>query len=223
MCGRFALTTPMDAVAEHFASTPRPGLPDGPRYNICPTQTIATVRLEEGARALAPMRWGFVPRWAKALDDGPLLINARAETIAEKPAFREAARRSRCLVPASGFYEWSAGAGKGKDPWWVRPVAGGPIAFAGVWRRWEGPEGPVDTVAIVTCPANGPLSAVHHRMPVVIPPERYGLWLGEEGHGAATLMRPAADAFFAMHRVSRDVNRARDDRPELMAPLAEEG
>jgi putative SOS response-associated peptidase YedK len=220
MCGRFALTTPMDAVAEHFAATPRDGLPEGPRYNICPTQDIAVVRLDDGARALEPMRWGFVPPWAKALDAGPLLINARAETIAEKPTFRAAARRTRCLVPASGFYEW-AQAVDGKDPWWVWPADGALTAFAGVWSEWAGPEGPIRTVAIVTCAANGPLSAVHHRMPVVIRPEGYGLWLGEEGHGAAVLMKPVEDGYFAMRRVSRAVNRAKDDRPELMTPWAE--
>jgi putative SOS response-associated peptidase YedK len=218
MCGRFALTTPQSAVAEHFAATPRDGLPETPRYNICPTQPVGVVRLDDGARVLEPMRWGFVPPWAKALDAGPLLINARSETIAEKPTFRAAARKTRCLIPASGFYEW-ARSESGKDPWWVHPAAGDLIAYAGVWSEWAGPDGPLRSCAIVTCPANGPLSTVHHRMPVVIHPEGYGLWLGEEGHGAATLMKPAADDFFAMHRVSRAVNGARDDRPELMAPL----
>jgi putative SOS response-associated peptidase YedK len=218
MCGRFALTTPQDAVAEHFRATPAGALPPTPRYNICPTQPIAVARLEAGARVLEAIRWGFVPPWAKALDAGPLLINARSETIAEKPTFRQAARRTRCLVPASGFYEW-ARSESGKDPWWVSPADGGLIAYAGVWSEWSGPDGPVRSCAIVTCPANGPLARVHHRMPVVIAPQNYGLWLGEEGHGAARLMRPPADDFFRMHRVSRAVNGAREDKPELMAPL----
>ncbi len=224
MCGRFALTTPQSAVVEHFSAAPVVGLvDDGPRYNICPTQGILAVRRDEaGGRVLDRLRWGFVPHWAKSLSDGPLLINARSETIHEKPAFRQACRMRRCLIPATGFYEWRAAAGKGKEPFFIHPGGeGGPIAFAGVWQGWRDPasEAETTTTAIVTCAANETLSPLHHRMPVVIPPESYGLWLGEEGKGAAVLMRPAAEDFFTYHPVDRVVNAARHDAPELMAPI----
>ena len=223
MCGRFALTTPHDAAAEHFAAAPSGTLPPVPRYNICPTQPVAMIRSEpEGGRAMEAARWGFVPRWAKRPDDGPLLINARAESIAEKPAFRDAARSRRCLIPASGFYEWRAAEDGGKDPFWIAPADDRPIAFAGVWTDWDGPEGRLRSCAIVTCAANAALAAIHHRMPVVIAPEDYALWLGEAGHGAARLMRPAPDALLVARRVSRAVNAARADGPDLIEPGAAE-
>jgi len=226
MCGRFALTTPQTAVIEHFAARPVAGLSDeGPRYNICPTQGILAVRLDEaGGRVLARLRWGFAPRWAKSLSDGPLLINARGETIHEKPAFREACRARRCLIPADGFYEWrdEAGVGKGKQPYFIHAKGrNAPLAFAGVWQDWRDPltEAEVRTTAIVTCEANAALRPLHHRMPVVIAPESYGLWLGEEGAGAALLMRPAPDDLFVFHAVGKAVSAARHDAPELIAPI----
>jgi putative SOS response-associated peptidase YedK len=219
MCGRFSLTQPREAVRGFFRAEEAPGLPpDAPRYNVCPTQTLAVCRSEGGRRLLVPMRWGFVTPWAKGLSDGPLLINARAETLAEKPAFREAARQRRCLVPASGFYEWQATVTP-KQPWWVAPREGGLVAFAGVWSRWQAPEGPLDTVAIVTVPANATLAPIHHRMPLVIAPEDFGLWLGEQGHGAARLMRPVPEAVFAPVRVGPAVNSNRTDGPDLMRPV----
>jgi putative SOS response-associated peptidase YedK len=222
MCGRFALTLPQSAVREHFrAPAVFAAVPDGPRYNICPTQMIAVVRSDGGARGLDAMRWGFAAPWATRLDAPPLLINARAETLAEKPAFREACRARRCLIPASGFYEWSEGPGKTRDPWWLAPADGAPVAFAGVWSEFRGEGGPVRTCAVVTCAASADIAPIHHRMPVVIAPERFGLWLGEEGHGAARLMTPAPEGFFAARRVGRAVNAARHDGPELMAPLAD--
>jgi putative SOS response-associated peptidase YedK len=232
MCGRFALTTPHSAVIEHFAASPVAGLVDeGPRYNICPTQGILAVRQDEaGARALDRMRWGFVPRWAKSLSDGPLLINARAETIHEKPAFREACRARRCLIPADGFYEWraesgaesGAKSGKGKQPFYIHARGrNAPLAFAGVWQAWRDPAtgAEIRTTAIVTCDANATLRPLHDRMPVVIAPESYGLWLGEEGAGAAALMRPAPEDLFVFHPVDRAVSAARNDSPDLMAPI----
>ncbi|WP_333832772.1 SOS response-associated peptidase [Rubrimonas sp.] len=223
MCGRFALTLPRDAVRAHFSAAPTEAaaaLPDAPRYNICPTQPVAAIRLDaEGRRALDALRWGFIPPWAKTPSDGPLLINARAETLHEKPAFREACRRTRCLIPATGFFEWRADAGRGKEPWFIRPAQADLMAFAGVWTVWSGPDGPVASCAIVTCAANAALAPIHHRMPVIVPPADYGLWLGEEGKGAATLMKPAPEGFLAMHRVDRAVNAARHDAPELIEPI----
>ena len=191
-----------------------------PRYNICPTQPVMTIRSDQGDREAVPMRWGFLPHWYKTPTDGPLLINARSETIAEKPAFRAACRERRCLIPASGFYEWRSSDPKPKTPFYF-DVPNAPVfAFAGIWQRWaaEGHE-PVDTFAIVTCDANDAMRPIHHRLPVVIPPQSYGLWLGEEGKGAARLMHAVLDDFFAMREVGRAVSSARSDGPSLIEPV----
>jgi len=164
---------------------------------VSPTQSVPVAVSAEDGRHLVPMRWGFVPHWAKAMNEGPLLINARAETIAEKPAFRAAARERRCLIPTDGFYEWQGEKGA-KTPWVIRPAEGGIMVFAGVWQVWRGPDEAVPTCAIVTCAANETLAPIRHRMPVVIAPDDFALWLGEEGHGAAGLMAPAlVDALVA--------------------------
>ncbi|MSU88656.1 SOS response-associated peptidase [Rhodobacteraceae bacterium 2CG4] len=227
MCGRFTLTLTDEDLERLFdAEAPAP-LPPVPRLNICPTQDIAVVaaRGEEGrkrSRLLQPMRWGFLPHWYKAPNDGPLLINARAEGVAEKPAFRAACRGRRCLVPASGFYEWTRAADGGKDPWYIYPAEQGAVlALAAIWQEWTAPEGgeTLSTVAIVTTAANDALKPVHHRMPVIISPPDWPLWLGEAGKGAAPLMRPAADDALAMHRVSRRVNVMKADGPDLTAPI----
>jgi putative SOS response-associated peptidase YedK len=186
------ITSPFEAMARLFEASPSDLGPDAPRPNVSPTQSVPVAVSAEDGRHLVPMRWGFVPHWAKAMNDGPLLINARAETIAEKPAFRAAARERRCLIPTDGFYEWQGEKGA-KTPWVIRPAGGGIMAFAGVWQERRGPEGAVPTCAIVTCAANGTLAPIHHRMPVVIAAEDFALWLGEDGHGAARLMAPAPE------------------------------
>ncbi|NNU79981.1 SOS response-associated peptidase [Halovulum dunhuangense] len=221
MCGRFTLTAPVAALETLFEAEAG-DVTDMPRHNICPTQDIAVVVAHAGARHIVPMRWGFIPRWYKTPSDGPLLINARSETIAGKPAFRDACRTRRCLIPASGFYEWTATAGKGKEPWYIHPAApdDGVIAFAGVWQSWTAPEGKrLVTAAIVTTAANESLAPVHHRMPVIVAPEDWALWLGEAGKGAATLMRPAPEDLLTRHRVSTRVNGMKAEDPELIAPL----
>ena len=220
MCGRFAITLPKDAVAGLF-DVAGVALPEQePRYNVCPTQRVMSVHLADGERCLELMRWGFLPRWYKNPSDGPLIINARAETIADKPAFRTSCRDRRCLIPASGFFEWTKAADGGKDPWYIFPKEAELFAFAGIWRDWTSPEGAVwTTCAIVTCGANDALAGIHHRMPVIIDSGDYGLWLGEEGRGAARLMRPATGDDIGFSRVSREVNKARYDKAELIAPL----
>ncbi len=221
MCGRFALTVPQTSVTEIFSATLAEDFRLAPmRYNICPTQDIDVVLLDdEGERLHDRMRWGFLPRWYKKPNDGPLLINARSETIHEKPAFKSSTVRRRCLIPASGYYEWRAEEG-GKQPYYIHPAEAEIAAFAGIWREWRGADGmALTTCAIVTCAANERLSAVHNRMPVTILPEDFGLWLGEEGKGASVLMRPAAEEFYAFHKVSREVNKARADAAELIEPL----
>lgn len=220
MCGRFALTLPGNAMARLFSAAPANDLPDLPDYNICPTMPVLTVTSQDGQRRLAPMRWGFVPHWYKTLGDGPLLINARAETLASKPAFAQAARQRRCLIPASGFYEWSKDAAGNRLPWYVSRTDGTPMAFAGVWQGWGQGETALNTCAIVTTSASAALAHVHHRMPVLVEVPDWPLWLGEAGHGAARLMQPAGEGTITCHRVGRAVNSNRASGPELIAPCA---
>lgn len=220
MCGRFALTLPDDAMAQLFEASLGQSLMPTPRYNICPTQAITTVVSQPDGRHLTPMRWGFLPHWYKTDRDGPLLINARAETIAEKPAFRKAIREKRCLIPATGFYEWTKDPEGKRLPWYIHPTSAEVLAFAGVWRDWTDPEGQTRaTCAMVTTGANEKMSEIHHRMPVLITPENYGLWLGEEGHGAARLMQAAPENYVRFHRVDPKVNSNRLEGPELIEPL----
>ena len=217
MCGRFTLTHPNEALARLFEAAPANDLPQGPRHNICPTQAVAAVVSDVGRRLVA-MRWGLIPHWYERPEGGPLLINARAEGIADKPAFAEAARRRRCLIPASGFYEWTAGEEGERQPWYVSAADGGVLAMAGIWQVWARGDRRVLSCAVVTCPANTALAGLHHRMPVYIAPEDRALWLGEAGHGAARLMRPAPDDLLRHHRVGRAVNSNRAEGPELIAP-----
>jgi putative SOS response-associated peptidase YedK len=220
MCGRFVITHPDAALAKLFEATPANDLPEGPRYNVCPTQAVATVRSEGGTRHLSPMRWGFLPHWYDSPTDGPLLINARAETIATKPAFRGAARERRCLVPATGFYEWTKDAEGRRLPWYITRADGAPMAFAGIWQDWARGEEAHRTVAVVTTQAAEDMAALHHRCPVVLEPETWAKWLGEEGHGAATLKSAPAPGTLRWHRVDPKVNSNRAQGPELIEPLA---
>lgn len=220
MCGRFALTLPDEAMASLFEATLSNDLAPLPNYNICPTNQIHTVTSEDGQRRLRPMRWGFLPHWYKTETGGPLLINARAETIAEKPAFKTACRERRCLIPASGFYEWTKDAEDNRLPWYIHPTEGDLLAFAGVWQNWERDGVAHTTCAIVTTAANTPMTAIHHRMPVTVAAKDWGLWLGEEGKGAATLMRAAPDDALAFYRVDPAVNSNRASGADLIRPLS---
>ena len=165
------------------------------------------------------MRWGFVPSWYQSLSGGPLLFNARAETLAEKPAFHEACRQRRCLLIASGFYEWERRA-ETRLPWYVFRRDGAPMALAGIWQYWGGAT-PVATCAIVTTAANATLAPVHDRMPLILDPQGWPLWLGEAGHGAARLMRPAAEDVVQRYRVSPKINSNRAEGPDLIEELIE--
>ncbi len=234
MCGRFALTEKPEAVAETFGLAELEGFP--PRYNIAPSQPIlivadgeAPVRgsNETGRKALL-VRWGFVPGWVKDLREFPMLINARAETAAEKPSFRAAMRHRRILVPASGFYEWYRSGGKGEksEPFWLRPRSGGPVAFAGLMETWAAPDGSeFDSAAIVTTSANADLKPIHDRMPVVIQPEDFSRWLDcrtQEPRDVADLMRPAPERFFEAIPVSDKVNRVANTGPDLLERVERE-
>ncbi len=230
MCGRYSLTTPLEAMRQVFDFSERPNL--APRVNIAPSQEVAAVRLGEGeggGRHLVALRWGLIPSWAKELGIGNRMINARAETIAEKPAFRAAFRYRRCLIPADGFYEWKTERGR-KQPYRIVLESGAPFAFAGLWERWEGPKGgvaggeaAVESCTIVTTEANTRLQAIHHRMPVILAPETYDLWLdpATPGAQAQALLRPAPSEWFTAYRVSPKINSPANDDPALIAPLDE--
>ncbi len=227
MCGRYSLTSPPEAVRQLFGYEERPNFP--PRYNIAPTQPILIVRSERAAaggrkRHAALARWGLIPGWAKDPNRMPLLINARAEGIATKPAFRGAMRYRRCLIPTDGFYEWKALPRGPKQPYFIRPRAGGPMAFAGLWETWMDPQGgEIDTAAIVTTDANAALRPLHARMPVVLPPEAWDAWLDSEGVPASraeALLQPAPEDLLEAYPVSTAVNKVSNDSPELQQPLA---
>jgi putative SOS response-associated peptidase YedK len=216
MCGRFLLMTSGRDIAEHFDLADTPEL--FPRYNIAPTQPVLAVRAAGAGREGALLRWGLVPSWARDTKQAP--INARAETAADKPTFRHAMRKRRCLIPADGFYEWLALEGR-KQPYCFRQVDGRPFAFAGLWERWEGPEGPVESCAILTTEANELVRPVHDRMPVILPERHWATWLdaGLQGAGELVpLLRPyPADAMRA-YPVGPLVNNPRNDGPECLAP-----
>ena len=218
MCGRFAITLPSDAMAQLFAARPDNALPEVPNYNVCPTNQVHVVRAGETGRRLVSMRWGFIPHWYKEVNSGPLLINARAETVAQKLAFKSACRERRGLVVASGFYEWTKDSDGNRLPWYFRRRDGAPIAFGAIWQRW-GKEAAQATCAIVTTAANEAVAAVHHRMPLILEPEDWELWLGEAGPGAARLMQPGAPDVLEWFRVDRLVNSNRASGEELIVPL----
>ena len=218
MCGRMAITLPHDAMAQMFSAAKSNTLPsDEPNWNVCPTTMIAAVTSHDNVRHLRPMRWGFIPTWYDKPNGGPLLINARAETIAEKPAFREACRQRRCLIAADGFYEWHRD-GDTPLPYWVTRTDGAPMVFGGIWQNW----GDQATCAIVTTDANADMAPIHDRLPLILPPDDWALWLGEAGHGAAKLMTPAKEGVLSIRRVSKAVNSNRATGPELIEPLIED-
>ncbi len=184
MCGRFSLATPAEQVAEHFGLTEVPAL--SPRYNIAPSQSVAVVRRPDPGEVpiLEFRRWGLIPSWAKDPGIGSRMINARVETAAEKPAFRAAFRRRRCLVPADGFYEWKPHP-KRRRPHHVRLATGEPLGLAGLFESWESPEGEsVGSCTLLTTAANPVLSALHDRMPIIVDPEHYRTLAGSGAAGA---------------------------------------
>ncbi|MFO1426627.1 MAG: SOS response-associated peptidase [Steroidobacteraceae bacterium] len=224
MCGRFAFFSAHEAVLRLFDLPP--GTPAiEPRWNIAPTQYVPVVRTDhEGARRLAMLYWGLVPHWAKEKAIGARMINARAETLAEKPSFRTAYRRRRCLVIASGYYEWQA-LPAGKQPWFIRRAGGEPFAMAGLWESWIEKEGepPLESCAIVTTEAAGRLAQLHHRVPVILPPEACAPWLDPrltDTAPLAPLLVAPAEGVMEPVPVSRRVNNARNEGPELVEPIA---
>jgi putative SOS response-associated peptidase YedK len=220
MCGRYTLIAGPDAIRALFEVLPFDERLVPARYNIAPTQPIAVVTETARGRELVPMRWGFIPGWAKDPKTLPLLFNARAEGIAAKPAFRGAFRYRRCLVPASGFYEWQK-RGKDKQPHALRPQATELVAFAALWETWCGADGSeIDTAAIVTVPCNDCVKPLHDRMPAVIAPEDFEAWLSPltDPDEAEALLRPAPEDLFTCAPVSKRVNAVANDDAALLDP-----
>jgi putative SOS response-associated peptidase YedK len=219
MCGRMAFTLPKEAMVQLFEATPSNNLPEAPNYNVCPTVQIPVVTSDGDARRLRPMRWGFVPHWYEKPNGGPLLINARAETIAEKSAFRAACRARRCLIPVTGFYEWTRDGKTTPLPWFVQRCDNAPLVMAGIWQDWERGDEALTTCAIVTTSANKAMARIHHRIPVILSQQDWSLWLGESGKGAALLMKSAPEDALSFHRVGTEVNSNRVSGAVLPDPI----
>jgi putative SOS response-associated peptidase YedK len=221
MCGRFKLTMTPEVMAELFGVDEEPVM--APRYNIAPTQQVLTIRHNQsGCRQWAQTRWGLVPSWAKDLSIGARMINARAETVAEKPSFRVAVRKRRCLIPADGFYEWRK-TGTGKQPFLIGFDDGRPFAMAGLWESWRQPDGsPLESCTIITTTANPVVADLHDRMPVILPPELYREWLHSSPLPPSRLQQilvPYTSAGMTAHRVSTRVNNPRNDDPACVQPI----
>lgn len=231
MCGRFVSSSPADKVAAYFDvdEVPEQLLDRGPNYNTAPTTSVLVVYEDGSTRRLDAFHWGLVPSWAKDTRIGARMINARAETIAEKPAFRSAFARRRCIIPADGFYEWTAAPeAKKKQPYFIHRPDGEPYAFAGVWERWKGPKGstqegteaePLRSCSIVTTSANEPMAQLHDRMPVMLPRSAWDMWLDPDQHDTdllGQLLVPAAPELITFHAVSTEVNNARNKGEHLL-------
>jgi len=227
MCGRYTLSSPSDDLALLFDLPELPLVP--PRYNLAPTQEAAVVRVPAPGqpRQLALLKWGLIPYWAKEASIGNRMINARAESAAEKPAYRWSFQKKRCLIPADGFYEWKK-EGKAKQPYLIRRADKKPFAFAGLWSSWRDPDQggkTVDTFTILTTGPNDLMRPLHDRMPVIVDRENFDLWLDPKMEDPARLqplLVPHAPDGFEAFPVSRLVNSPTNDRPECIEPLVEE-
>lgn len=226
MCGRFALAVEGEAMAQEMAQQFNfvTAVQLMPRYNIAPTQPVAAVRLqgETEQRELTYLRWGLIPSWAKEAKVAANLINARGDTVAEKPAFRSAFKRRRCLIPATGFYEWQAVDGR-KQPMYIHLTDSTVFAMAGLWETWQAADGSaIDTCTIITTEPNELMRPIHNRMPVIVEPADYDLWLvpGPKPETARHLLRPFPAERMAAYPVSTLVNSPRHDSPQCLMPLS---
>ncbi len=224
MCGRYTLKTAPELLAEQYDIQSLPPLQS--RYNIAPGQQVLAVRIppEGSHREGGLFRWGLIPSWAKDHKMGDRMINARAETVGQKPAFRGPFRHRRCLVVADGFYEWQR-EGRIKQPFYFQMKDGGPFGFAGLWDRWQGPDGKsVESCTLLTTEPNALLGPIHHRMPVIIDPRHYADWLDPEAWNQnllQTLLRPYPAEKMIGFPVTLRVNNPRNDDPQCLVPLAQ--
>jgi putative SOS response-associated peptidase YedK len=221
MCGRFTLRSRADIIAETFGVPVPPTLPE--RFNIAPSQQVLAIREQSGSdqRELVALQWGLVPFWADDPEIGSKMTNARSETVATKPPFRASFRSRRCLIVADGFYEWQARNGR-KQPYYIRLTSGRPFGMAGLWDHWNKFGQPLETCSILTCDANEPMLAIHDRMPVVIPPESFSVWLDPAEHDSgklARLLRPFHPDEMTVYPVSTLVNNVRNDSAKCIEPV----
>jgi putative SOS response-associated peptidase YedK len=225
MCGRFTLTQPANIAATFELDNFAPTEPEfyEPRFNVAPTQRIVVIPTRDGRRVARRMRWGLIPFWAKDIKIGASLINARAESILTKPAFRSAFSERRCLIPADGFYEWQSGP-RGKRPFRITLVDGSMFAFAGLWERWRNPatDERIESCCIVTCETNELTAKFHDRMPVIVAAENYDAWLTGTPEQALALLKPHPADEMRAYPVSSRVNSANNDGADLVAEQAEE-
>ena len=221
MCGRFTLRTKAEEIVLHFMLADMPILK--PRYNIAPTQNVATIRfdLQRGSRQLSLLRWGLIPSWADNPAIGNRLINARSESVAIKPAFRQAFQKGRCLVVADGFFEWKK-TGVTKQPYYIRLNDDKPFAFAGLSEHWHRGDQIIDSCTIITTEANKLMADIHDRMPAILSPDDYDLWLEPDFHGQGKLLkmlRPYSADEMEANSVSTAVNNPRNDTPECVQTI----
>jgi putative SOS response-associated peptidase YedK len=222
MCGRFAIITPPDAVKAYFGYAETPNFP--PRYNIAPTQPVPVVHNAEGDRHFTLMRWGFLPGWVKDPKEFPLVINIRSETAREKASFRAAFQRRRALMPADGFYEWQR-LGKDSRPFLLRRADRRIFAFAALYETWSSADGSeIDTVALLNTTANGVISAIHERSPVILPQEDFDVWLDPQTRPdeAHALLRPPPDDLLDMVEIGRAINKVANDTPDVQIAAADQ-
>jgi putative SOS response-associated peptidase YedK len=223
MCGRFTQTASPEVIAEQFKITNPPLFT--PRYNIAPSQPIAAIRIDPdtATRTLVMLRWGLIPSWAKDPKIGNQCINAKAETVAEKPSFRSAFKKRRCLVIATGFYEWQV-QGRAKQPIWIGLQSKRPFAFAGLWEQWKPPEGePLETCTIITTEPNDLMAPIHNRMPVILSPASYDQWLDlsfQQIEPLKALLRPYPSEELTAYPVSTLVNNPRHDASQCLEPVS---
>ena len=221
MCGRFGLFVTPEVLEEHFSLDDLVAAVE-PRYNLTPGRAVAVVRESEGKRRLDALQWGLIPFWAKDATIGRRLVNARLDSVAEKPAYREAWQRRRCLIPASGFYEWSEPRGGRKRPYFIRPHDEQLLALAGLWERWRTPNGEkLETCVIVTTDANAQLAPIHDRMPLLIPRDAQALWLDPKSSLYDVLKLAERPPKLDAHPVGFGVNDPKNDDETLIAPVEE--
>lgn len=227
MCGRFTLTVQLNALRRRFAASADDTPEDRPRFNIAPTQHVPVIRHEAEGRKIRRLRWGLIPRWAKEASIGQRMINARSETLTEKPSFRPLLYRQRCLIPSDGYYEWAKTDAGNKQPYRIIVGDGELFAFAGLWDRWISPEGKtVESFTIITTQANEKLSRIHHRMPVILPRSAEDLWLDpglRDPEHLRQLLVPYPDDSIRLYPVSTLVNSPRNDTEACIRPVESEG
>lgn len=224
MCGRFSLVTDVEHLQSYYGLASAAAF-TAPRFNIAPSQQVVAVVAVDGERHLELFRWGLIPSWAKEPKMGYSTINARAETVASKPAFRAAFRHRRCLIPADGFYEWH-GAAKHKQAWRIEPVDKQALfSFAGLWESWQGEGEVIRSCTIIVGAANELLQPIHERMPLLVPREAWGIWLDEHStpEQLVSLLTPPPASGMRAYRVGPHVNNPRNDDPDCLLPLATRG